>query len=59
MSKKLVDGSEGVGLNSIVGGVDNKLRDLRLPGEKVRTLLSIGVHDANFCKPRGTKMRAW
>ncbi len=34
MGKELVDGIEGVGLNSIVGSVDNKLRDIRLPGSK-------------------------
>jgi hypothetical protein len=38
LSKKLVDGSKGVGLNSIVGSVDDKLRDLRLPGKKSQNL---------------------
>ena len=58
LSKKLVDGSEGVGLNSIVRRVDNKLRDLRLPGKNVRTELSSGVNGASiFFSLRGTRTR--
>ena len=38
MSKELVDGIESVGLNSIIGSVDNELRDLRLPGSKSQEL---------------------
>jgi hypothetical protein len=38
MSKELVDRSESVRLNSIIGSVDNELRDLRLSGSKSQEL---------------------
>jgi hypothetical protein len=34
MSKELVNGIKSVGLHSIIGSIDNKLRDLGLPNEK-------------------------
>ncbi len=39
MRKKLVDGIKGVGLYSIVGGIDEELRDVGLPTSKIRSLL--------------------
>ena len=38
MRKKLVDGIKGVGLYSIVGGIDEELRDVGLPTSKIRSL---------------------
>jgi hypothetical protein len=34
MGKELVDGVKSVGLYSIIGSINNKLRDLGLPNEK-------------------------
>lgn len=36
MSKELVDGIDGVGLDGIVGSIDEKLRDIGLATNKIR-----------------------
>jgi hypothetical protein len=36
LSKELVDGINGVGLDGIVGSIDEKLRDISLAASKIR-----------------------